>query len=662
VNPADALRHTFGFDGFLPGQEEIVQRALAGRDTLALMPTGSGKSLPYQLAAVLRSSPTLVVSPLIALMKDQVDKLPPAVAEQATLVNSSLEPDEAERRLAAFAAGRVKLLYAAPERLRRRGFVGALAVAGVGLVVVDEVHCVTMWGHDFRPDYLFIRAALAELGEPPVLGLTATATPATEREIGRSLGRSFDIVRASVVRANLHHAVDRVEDEEERRRTLLERVREAGGPAIVYARSRRKCEELSRLLVGHRVRAVHYHAGLPSEERTAAQDAFLGGEVDVVVATTAFGMGIDKPDIRLVLLYNHPGSLEDYVQMVGRAGRDGEASRCVLFAGTRDAVELRRFSRGDVPGIGRLRAVYREVRGRADGGVAVVEPEELGADDADPRVLVGMLEQAGLLRRGYDVGRAMSVELLAPPVDAVERMSTLLARAESQALERADRIIGYGESEGCRQAQIAEHFGESLAEPCGTCDACAGPRKASPAPADVRELPDDVAGTILRTVAALRWPLGHSGLSALLSGSVSAPPSARRSPSFGALAAARPGTVKRWLRRLVETGHLEVFESQDGFRLLRLGPAVEPPPRLTGAEPTAAENDPLFAQLRDWRLARAREDGVPPFVVFSDRTLRAVAAAKPAEADELAIVHGVGPTKLERYGAEILAEIARFPG
>jgi ATP-dependent DNA helicase RecQ len=242
------------------------------------------------------------------------------------------------------------------------------------------------------------------------------------------------------------------------------------------------------------------------------------------------------------------------------------------------------------------------------------------------------------------------------------RISTLLARAESQALERADRIIGYGESEGCRQAQIAEHFGESLAEPCGTCDACTGERRAPAAAPDTLELPEDVAGTILRTVASLRWPLGHSGLSALLSGSVSAPPSARRSPSFGALAAARPGTVKRWLRRLVETGHLEVFESEDGFRLLRLGPAAGPPPRLTGAEPAAAENEPLFAQLREWRLARAREDGVPPFVVFSDRTLRAVAAAKPAQADELAIVHGIGPTKLERYGAEILAEIARFPG
>lgn len=593
ADPADALRRTFGFDRFLPGQEEIVYRALAGRDTLALMPTGSGKSLPYQLAAVLRPSPTLVVSPLIALMKDQVDKLPPAVAEQATLVNSSLEAEEAERRLAAFAAGGVKLLYAAPERLRRRGFVAALAAGRVGLVVVDEVHCVTMWGHDFRPDYLFIRSALAELGEPPVLGLTATATPATEREIGRSLGRAFDVVRASVVRPNLHHAVDRVEDEEERRRALLARVREAGGPAVVYARSRRKCEELSRLLVGHRVRAVHYHAGLPSEERTTAQDAFLGGEVDVVVATTAFGMGIDKPDIRLVLLYNHPGSLEDYVQMVGRAGRDGEPSHCVLFAGRRDALELRRFACADAPGIGRLRTVYRELRERAEGGVAIEEPEELEADDADPRVLIGMLEQAGLVRRGYDVGRAMSVELLPPPADAVERISQLLARAERQALGRADRIVGYGESEGCRQTQIAEHFGESLAEPCGTCDACAGEPKAPPASLGVRELPDDVAETILQTVAALRWPLGHSGLSALLSGSVSAPPSARRSPSFGALAAARPGTVKRWLRRLVESGHLETFESADGYRLLRLGPCTAPPPRLT-------------AQRRRRRSVRAR--------------------------------------------------------
>jgi ATP-dependent DNA helicase RecQ len=654
------LRRLFGFDGFLPGQEDVVRRALAGRDTLALMPTGSGKSLPYQLAAMLRPSPTLVVSPLIALMKDQVDKLPAPVAAQASVVNSSLEPDEAARRLEAFARGRVKLLYAAPERLRQRAFVSALAAAGVGLLVVDEVHCVSMWGHDFRPDYLFIRAALTELGEPPVLGLTATATPATEAEIGRALGRNFDVVRASVVRPNLRHAVDEMESEEDRRRRLLERLRETTGPAIVYARSRKKCEELSRLLREHGLEAAHYHAGLEGAERTSVQEAFVRDEVSVVVATTAFGMGIDKPDIRLVLLYNLPGSLEDYVQMVGRAGRDGAPSGCVLFAGRRDATDLHRLVRADVPTPATLRLLYRRVRDASIAGIARLPPEELAEED-DGRVLVGMLEQAGLVRRGFDTGRALAIELLPPPLDAGERIATLLDRYERQAVARVDRIVRYAASARCRQHEIAEHFGEDGVAACGSCDRCA-PRPAHAAvaaAADAPDLPDDLAGAILRAAAGLRWPLGVGGLAAMLGGSVSAPPSARRSPAFGSLGAARPAAIKRWIGRLIESGHLQRYDSDDGFPLLRVG-RIDEPPRLLETvlpaddAPLADEAQSLFERLRAWRRATAAAAEVPAYVVLADRTLRAVAATRPASADELAAVPGIGPAKLERYGAAVL--------
>jgi ATP-dependent DNA helicase RecQ len=652
------LRRLFGFGAFLPGQEEVVRRALEGRDTLALMPTGSGKSLPYQLAAMLRPSPTLVVSPLIALMKDQVDKLPADVAARATLVNSSLEPEEAARRLEGFARGERSLLYAAPERLRRRGFVAALGSAGVGLVVIDEVHCVTMWGHDFRPDYLFIRRALEELGEPPVLGLTATATPETEREIGRALGRRFEVVRASVVRSNLHHAVDHVEDEEARRRALLDRLREADGPAIVYARSRKKCEQLSRLLLGHGHRAAPYHAGLESEERTRTQEAFVRGDVDVVTATTAFGMGIDKPDIRLVLLYNYPGSLEDYVQMVGRAGRDGAASACVLLAGARDAADLQRFAMADVPSVSVLRSVYRSLREGAVDGLAVVEPGDLDGD-ADPRVLVGLIEQIGLVRRGFDTGRAMQVELLPPPPDAGRRMADLLARAQRQALRRADRIIAYGESSQCRQAQIAEHFGEGHTGSCGACDRCA-PRAKGPDPAaSGRSLPVDVAAAILNAVSSLRWPVGQTGLAAMLAGSVSAPPSTRRNPFFGELAAARPAQIKRWLLALLDSGHLERYESEEGFPLIRVA-RLDDPPGLVGP-PGDVQLDggdrALFERLRAWRREEAAEAGVPAYVVLSDRTLRAVASARPTDAAALSSIHGIGPAKLERYGSALLAEL-----
>ena len=400
-----ALRRLFGFDDFRPGQEQVVRAAVDGRDTLALMPTGSGKSLTYQLAAMLRPTPTLVLSPLIALMKDQVDKLPPEVAAQATLINSSLDPDEAAARLRGAAEGRYRLLYVAPERLRQRHFLDAIAGIDIGLVVIDEVHCVSMWGHDFRPDYLFIRRALDALGRPAILGMTATATPATEREIAAALGREPEVVRTSVVRPNLRYDVEIVDGEEDRLRTLVRRLHDLrGASAIVYARSRRSCESLARTLRVHDLAAVHYHAGLEPQERSAAQEAFIEGRIQTVVATTAFGMGIDKPDIRLVALYNYPESLESYVQMVGRAGRDGRASDTLLLASRSDASQLRRFARSDIPTVADLRAVYARLRGRRE-----VLPEELGrrTRPARPRrdAGAGRARAARLRRRAGDADR-----------------------------------------------------------------------------------------------------------------------------------------------------------------------------------------------------------------------------------------------------------------
>ena len=663
-----ALRRLFAHRDFRDGQERIVRNALAGRDTLALLPTGSGKSLPYQLAAMLRPEPTLVLSPLIALMKDQLDKLPPPVAAHATLINSSLDPQEAAARLGRVAGGGIKMLYAAPERLRQRAFVDALAAAGVGLVVVDEVHCVSMWGHDFRPDYLFIGRALELLGQPPILGMTATATAAVEAEIARALGRDFDVVRTSVVRPNLHHAVDTVDSEEERRRRLLERLEETPGPAIVYARSRKKCEEVSRLLRNHRIAAEHYHAGLEPSERTRVQEAFGRGEARVVVATTAFGMGIDKANIRLVLLYNFPRSLEDYVQMVGRAGRDGGASACVLFAGDRDAQALRRFALDDVPRVEALRELYREIRARAHergAPVARFTPEELDSDD-DVRVPVGMLEQSGFLRRGFDDGRRIVVELLAVPDDAAERIERMLALYERESFQRAARIVEYAESSRCRQQQIAEHFGESLVEACGACDRCSY-REVGVVAFDERVAPpEDPAGTILAAVERLRWPLGETGLVAMLTGSVAAPPSARRSPDFGALVTMTSGGVKRAVRGLVDSGHLERYESDDGFRLLRR--TALPPPQARANAPIdvngAAQptDEALFERLRSWRLETAKAAEVPAFVVFSDRALRAIASERPRDRHSLARVHGVGAAKLERYAEDVLALVEANPG
>ena len=675
-----ALRRYFGFPAFRPGQEEIVRRAAAGRDTLAIMPTGAGKSLCYQLAAMLRPRPTLVISPLIALMKDQVDNLPAEIAAAASLINSSLDPAEASRRVQGLAQGRYKLLYAAPERLRQRNFVAALQAAGIGLVVIDEVHCVSMWGHDFRPDYMFIRSALEALGGPPILGLTATATPATERDIAASLGRQLEVVRGSVQRPNLRYEVAHVDGEEDRQRSMLARVKELEGAGIIYARARDKCEKLAGLLQRAGVGALHYHARLEPEQRSRVQDRFLQGSARVIVATTAFGMGIDKPDIRWVLLYNFPDSLESYVQMVGRAGRDGLPSTCLLFAGDSDAAALRRFAQADLPTIETLRAVYAQLKRQSVEGWTELTPEELAEtaqleEDADPRVYVGMLERAGLVRRHFDAGRGMRVELLPPPPDTARRITDLLARYGEQARERAGRMIAFAETDRCRHQQVAEHFGERARVPCGMCDVCsprAAPRHDAPA---ARPLPDDIAAAILDTVDGLAWPLGQRGLAAMLSGAVDAPPSAQRSADYGLLAGARPYKVKRWIEQLVEHGNLERYESRDGFPLLRIArrgdlPELDRPVAARSGRPYLAGDDAdalreaveaspeagaRVQKLRAWRSEEARAAGIAPFMVLHDRALHAIALRRPAVPSALRSIDGIGPQKLARYGEALLA-------
>ena len=633
-----------------------MRAAIAGRDTLALMPTGSGKSLTYQLAAMLRPEPTLVLSPLIALMKDQVDKLPPEIAATATFVNSSLAAEETARRLATVASGETRLVYAAPERLRQARFVELLADVGIGLVVVDEVHCVSMWGHDFRPDYLFIRRGLEALGDPVLLGMTATATPETARDVGQALGRSLEVVHTSVVRPNLRYDVQEVANAEDRIEILVERLRALrGGSTIVYARSRRSTEELARVLRGHGFRAEHYHAGLEPDERTRVQDAFSSGRAQAVVATTAFGMGIDKPDVRLVCLVNYPDSLEGYVQMVGRAGRDGEPSQTLLLASPSDATALRRFAVSDVPAASELRAVYRALRDAP----GLVEPDELSTlvPDRDARVLVGMLEQAGLIRRDFDEGRLMRVALETAPSDARERVEALLERASLVAEARADRIVGFAETRACRHEQVAAHFGESFLPPCGACDVCAPVARgtasiSSPPP----PLPDDVGAAIVDAVASLTWPLGRRSLVATLRGSLKAPPSARRSLAYRLLAAATDAEVRRWVALCETAGALVEVTTPDGFRVLHVDPSVPPPQIRTGAATDVDEE--LVTRLRNWRLERSQEDAVPAYVVLHDATLRELASLRPQTLDELAGVKGFGPVKVERYGDDLLAVLA----
>lgn len=431
------LRDAFGYEGFRAGQEETIAAVLAGRDTLAVMPTGAGKSLCYQLPALTGAGVegvTLVISPLIALMKDQVESLPPALLAQTTLVNSALDNAEMELRLGEIAAGRYRLVYAAPERLRQRPFVHALARAGVRLAVIDEAHCLSMWGHDFRPDYLFIRSVLPDLGDPPVLAMTATATPAMMGEIAATLGRELCLVNTGVLRDNLYLVARPVESDDHKMRVLIPFVQRQRGSGIVYVNSRDNAERLERVLRQAGVNARAYHAGLEAPERSMLQDRFMDGAVRVMIATVAFGMGVDKGDVRFIAHYHPARSLEAYSQESGRAGRDGKPAVCLLLHARGDRTNLKRWGKEDAVDIEGLRAVYRHLRvvlgvghaghaGHAGhGGRGLVDAPALrerlemdGHKDVDLRVAISILESAALLRRGPDVPRGATVTLSGAP-------------------------------------------------------------------------------------------------------------------------------------------------------------------------------------------------------------------------------------------------------
>ena len=405
------LREDFGYDSLRTGQAEVIAQALAGRNTLAIMPTGAGKSLTFQIPAMLGDGVTLVVSPLIALMKDQYDSLPPALRARSALLNSTLSSDEQREVLQRLRQGEYKLIYAAPERLRHHGFVRELRQAGVSLVVVDEAHCISLWGHDFRPDYLTIPAVLGDLGEPPLLAITATATPRMAGEIKRRFGRDLAEVRTSVYRPNLFYEAHVHGTREQKIEHAISICREERGTGIIYARSRRDTEAIAALLRDRRVSAVPYHAGLDGATRAANQERFMAGEARVVVATTAFGMGINKADVRFIVHLSPPNSLEAYAQESGRAGRDGGPARCVLLATKSDKSTLTRMARGDLPAVDDLRRVYAGLKQAAVGRWALVSPDSLtrwqsfdqdAEQEPDPRIALGLLEQAGLLRRYAD--------------------------------------------------------------------------------------------------------------------------------------------------------------------------------------------------------------------------------------------------------------------
>src|SRR5919202_2076457 len=412
--PLTVLKEIFGFDSFRPGQEEVIRAVLDGRDTLAVMPTGGGKSLCYQVPALMTEGLTVIVSPLISLMKDQVDSLLQSAVQEAATLHSGLSPEErweVERRVR---TGEIRMLYVAPERLRSLEFVLTLRRTGVGLFVVDDAHCISEWGHDFRPDYLFLPRVVRDLGNPPVLALTATATPRVRQDILRSLGmREPKIVVTSFNRPNLTYRVLSAREKKDKLPLILDVIRANAPPGIVYGTTRKECEELAASLKRSGVNAAHYHAGLGASERSSVQERFMTDELNVVVATIAFGMGVDKPNVRFVVHASVPGSLPAYIQEAGRAGRDGEPGECVILYRGADLGRRKRLVTLGKAGEREVSSFFSALSGVESGGGVNVPPGSLsalgGVDPESAGIVMGSLEESGLISRGYDLWAEVEV-------------------------------------------------------------------------------------------------------------------------------------------------------------------------------------------------------------------------------------------------------------
>ncbi|WP_198116832.1 RecQ family ATP-dependent DNA helicase [Massilia rhizosphaerae] len=482
-NTIRRLLHTvFGIDHLRDGQQRVIDSVLDGRDTLAIMPTGSGKSLCYQIPARILDGMTVVVSPLISLMKDQLEKLE-ALGIRAEQVNSSLSADEERAALAAVREGRCEIVFCTPERLAMPEFVDVLKGVKIDLVVVDEAHCISQWGHDFRPAYLEMAGAIEALGRPPVLALTATATEDVIEDIGRQLlGQHrhprMHVINTGIYRPNLQYGVVQVTNHDEKLREALRLVRETKGTGIVYAATVKAAEEMHQVLVDAGESVALYHGKLHAAERKANQDLFMNGERRVMVATNAFGMGIDKADTRFVIHLQIPANLEAYYQESGRAGRDGKDARCTLLFLQDDKRVQQFFLVKHYPAADEIRAVYEAVRALAENEGATPERvDEVIGDLGGPhlKVCLKLLKDAKLLRQNrklaYVIGSA------APDGKLFAAMAEVYRQKQERDREALEQMVSYAVSGFCRWKLLLDYFGDEVEgfEKCCRCDNCLNP-------------------------------------------------------------------------------------------------------------------------------------------------------------------------------------------
>ncbi|HET6352584.1 MAG TPA: DNA helicase RecQ [Coriobacteriia bacterium] len=592
------LHEVFGYTEFRPHQREIVEHVIEGGSAFVLMPTGGGKSLCYQIPALHREGTAVVVSPLISLMKDQVDALR-ANGVAAAYLNSSLTPEESSAVLRDLRCGALDLLYVAPERLMLDGTLEMLRGCAVSLFAIDEAHCVSQWGHDFRPEYVQLGRLRDLFPGIPLVALTATADDTTREDVRLRLGLlDTPVYAAGFDRPNIRYSVvDKVNAAAQLKAFIAQHAGESG---IVYCLTRKRVEEVAKKLRADGIKADAYHAGRTSEVRTRVQEDFLRDKLQVVVATVAFGMGIDKPDVRFVVHYDCPKNIEGYYQETGRAGRDGLPAEAFCLFGLQDVVTAR-----------------------------------------------------SLVERGENAEQV---------------------RIENHKL---DAMVGFAEAVTCRRKVLLGYFGETLEEDCGNCDVCLDPPALYDGTVDAQKA--------LSAVYRLGERYGIGYVIDVLKGADVARIRESGHDNLTVYGIGEDLSRDEWssvIRQLIHRGYLLQDIAQ--YSVLRLTDAARPV--LRGEEPVQlakprirvkpekvkrsrssfgsgvpqAYDEELFERLRELRRRIAAEEKVPAYVVFGDRTLMEMAAARPASRDELLGVHGVGAAKLERYADVFLAEIAEY--
>ena len=592
-----ALKEHFGFDSFKGNQESIMTSLLDGHDVFVLMPTGGGKSLCYQLPALMMDGTAIVISPLIALMKNQVDAMRHFSDEDkvAHFLNSSLNRAAIDTVKADIRAGLTKLLYVAPESLTKEENIEFLKTVKISFYAVDEAHCISEWGHDFRPEYRRIRPIINEINVRPVIALTATATPKVQHDIQKNLGMADAVVyKSSFNRPNLYYEIrpkTSMIDKE-----IIKFIKSNPGKSgIIYCLSRKRVEELAEMLRVNDIKALPYHAGMDAATRSANQDAFLLEEVDVIVATIAFGMGIDKPDVRFVIHYDMPKSLEGYYQETGRAGRDGGEGQCITFYSAKDLQKMEKFMQGK-------------------------------------------------------------------PVAEQEIGKQLLLETQS-----------YAEASTCRRRSLLFYFGEQFQEDnCHNCDNCLNPKKKVEAKEDLC--------AVLETVIALKEKFKAEYVSDIVLG--------RTTPTvksyghdelevFGCEKGADDRLISAVIRQATQMGYLErdienygtlsitakgkkFLSKPESFKVVEDSEfSEEPEPEMLKSGASCAADTELFSILKDLRKKVAKQQGLPPYVIFQDPSLEAMATTDPISIEELQNIPGVGIGKAKRYGADFIKLIKR---